>query len=86
MGGRAKLVMSRVVTDPPVVILLSTFNGAPFLDQQLQSIVDQSYDNLSLIIRDDGSTDRTLQILAEFERTAARPVRIIRGSNRGAMA
>ena len=86
MGGRAKLVMSRVITDPPVVILLSTFNGVPFLDQQLQSIVDQSYDNLSLIIRDDGSTDRTLQILAEFERTAARPVQIIRGSNRGAMA
>ncbi len=44
-------------------ILLSTYNGAPFLDDLMQSLYDQAYTGRQLLVRDDGSTDDTLKIL-----------------------
>lgn len=48
-------------------ILLGTYNGAEFLDQQLNSIAAQTHGNWRLIARDDGSTDRTMEILIGFQ-------------------
>ena len=47
-------------------ILLSTYNGEKYLEQQLQSIIEQSCADWHLIVRDDGSTDQTLCILDKF--------------------
>ncbi len=58
---------------PHVHILMCTWNGAGFLAQQLQSFLDQRHPNWSLWVRDDGSTDATLDILAAFQ--AAHPGR-----------
>jgi glycosyltransferase involved in cell wall biosynthesis len=44
-------------------ILLSTFNGEKYLSELLDSLINQSYNNFNLIIRDDGSTDDTMLIL-----------------------
>ena len=52
--------------DDQVVILMSTYNGQKYIRQQLESIINQSYTNLKLLIRDDGSTDQTPLILTEF--------------------
>ena len=49
-----------------VAILLSTFNGEPFLEEQLASIAAQSHRDWVLYWRDDGSTDRTCQLMARF--------------------
>lgn len=49
-----------------VIILMSTFNGGDYLEEQLDSLVKQTYENISIIIRDDGSTDRTIQILMDY--------------------
>lgn len=49
-----------------VEILLATYNGAKYIREQLDSIFDQSYTNFKLTIRDDGSTDTTLDIVNEF--------------------
>lgn len=49
-----------------VVILLATYQGAPYLPAQLDSITAQSHTDWSLIVSDDGSTDRTIQILDDF--------------------
>jgi glycosyltransferase involved in cell wall biosynthesis len=49
-----------------VQILLSTYNGEKYLVDQLNSIKWQSYRPLEVLIRDDGSTDRTLEILEGF--------------------
>ena len=46
-----------------VAILMSTYNGERYLAEQIQSIIDQSYPNWTLYIRDDGSTDRTQEII-----------------------
>ncbi len=49
-----------------VDILLATYNGAAFLAAQLDSILAQTHENWRLVIRDDGSTDKTPEILEAF--------------------
>jgi glycosyltransferase involved in cell wall biosynthesis len=51
---------------PSISILMCTFNGARFLDEQLNSLAGQSYKNWSLHVSDDGSTDGTIEILERF--------------------
>lgn len=45
---------------------MSTYNGERYLREQLDSIFAQSYHDLELLVRDDGSTDTTLDILKEY--------------------
>ena len=49
--------------DPKVQILLATFNGEKFLEEQIASILSQSYKNWHLIVHDDGSSDATPAII-----------------------
>lgn len=49
-----------------VVILLATYNGEKFIREQLDSILNQTYTNFKLRIRDDGSKDKTVSILQEY--------------------
>ncbi|HZY38413.1 MAG TPA: glycosyltransferase family 2 protein [Mucilaginibacter sp.] len=49
-----------------VEILLATYNGENYLRAQLDSIFNQTYQDFSLSVRDDGSTDQTVQILNEY--------------------
>lgn len=49
-----------------VALLLSTYNGERYIEALLASLVNQSYQDFVLYIRDDGSTDQTPQILATF--------------------
>lgn len=51
---------------PRVDILLATYNGARFIREQLTSVLEQSYANLRVLVSDDGSTDRTTEIVAEM--------------------
>ncbi len=54
--------------DKAVVILLSTYNGEKYLEEQLQSIFEQTYwQNCKLYVRDDGSKDGTVDILKKYE-------------------
>lgn len=50
-----------------VNILLSTYNGESFLAEQLDSLVNQTYPNITIYIRDDGSKDRTLDIINNYQ-------------------
>lgn len=49
-----------------IAILLSTYNGAKFLPEQLQSFEQQTDPDWRLVWRDDGSTDETRTIMADF--------------------
>ncbi|MDR2548602.1 MAG: glycosyltransferase family 2 protein [Desulfobulbus sp.] len=49
-------------------ILLATFNGETFLREQWDSLLGQSYTNWRLIIRDDGSSDHSVEMIREFKR------------------
>ena len=49
-----------------VAVLMSTYNGAEYLKQQIDSVLCQSYSNFTLYIRDDGSTDDTQKIIGSY--------------------
>ena len=49
-----------------VAILMATYNGEKYIEEQLLSILSQSYTDWSLYIRDDGSTDSTCKILENY--------------------
>jgi glycosyltransferase involved in cell wall biosynthesis len=49
-----------------VIILMSTYNGEKYLREQIDSILAQTYTNIELIVRDDGSSDSTKTILDEY--------------------
>lgn len=49
-------------------ILLATYNGEKYLEEQIDSILNQTYPNFNLIISDDYSTDRTRKILRKYEK------------------
>lgn len=49
-------------------IILATYNGGKYLKQQLDSILNQTYNNFKLIISDDASTDETIDILKEYKK------------------
>jgi glycosyltransferase involved in cell wall biosynthesis len=49
-----------------VDILLSTFNGELYLSEQIESIINQNYHDWILYIRDDGSSDGTLNIIKKY--------------------
>lgn len=51
---------------PCAYILLSTHNGALYLQEQLDSLLAQTHENWVLYWRDDGSSDATVAMLAEF--------------------
>lgn len=50
-----------------VLVLLSTYNGEKYLDEQLKSLYRQKGVNLHILIRDDGSTDSTVKKIEEYE-------------------
>lgn len=51
--------------DTEVVILMATYNGERYIKKQLQSLLNQSFRNWKLVIRDDGSDDNTVFIINE---------------------
>ena len=58
----------RQLGQPLVAILMCTFNGEQFLQEQLESIASQTHKNWVLWISDDGSSDQTWSILHSVQR------------------
>lgn len=55
-----------VSNNDTITIIMATFNGGKYLKEQLDSIINQSYKNWRLVVRDDGSSDNTLTILNDY--------------------
>jgi glycosyltransferase involved in cell wall biosynthesis len=55
---------------PLVSVVLCTYNGERFIEEQVDSILRQSYSPLELIISDDSSSDNTVQLLKRYENDA----------------
>ncbi|MDR0789424.1 MAG: glycosyltransferase [Bacteroidales bacterium] len=52
---------------PQVDILLASYNGEKYIQTQIASIVTQSFQDWNLIIHDDGSSDKTLDIIRKWQ-------------------
>ena len=65
---------------PTVCVYMSTYNGEKFLQQQIDSIFQQKNVNVTLLVRDDGSTDRTVDII----KAQKQKIVLLEGMNIGA--
>jgi hypothetical protein len=52
---------------PLISVITIVFNGEIFLDKTIQSVINQSYENIEHIIIDGGSSDGTLEIIRKYE-------------------
>ncbi len=67
---------------PLVTVIIPVYNGAEFIGETIDSALMQTYRNLEVIVVDDGSTDRTPEILRQYARKDQR-VRVIMQANGG---
>lgn len=67
-----------------ISVAMCTYNGDRFLAEQLESLLEQHRPPHEVVICDDGSMDRTVEILLRFARKATFPVRVVQNpSNLG---
>lgn len=65
-----------------VSFLMSCFNGASFIRDTIESVLNQSYSNFEFVIVNDGSTDESLEILNDYQRADDR-IRVVNKLNTG---
>lgn len=68
---------------PKVSILIPCYNSEQFIAETLDSCLAQTYENIEVIVVDDGSIDRSLEIAKRYE---ANGVKVFSRSNNGACA
>lgn len=66
-----------------VEVLMATYNGAKYVGRQIDSILMQKNVNVHITIRDDGSTDNTIDIIRKYEIDYPTKVTVITGKNIG---
>ena len=54
-------------TQPLVSIIIPAFNSGNFIENAINSVLNQSYDNIELILVDDGSSDNTYEVMKKYE-------------------
>ena len=59
--------MNILQANPLVSVLMNCYNASSFIERAVQSVIEQDYKNWELIIWDDGSTDKTPQILKKIK-------------------
>lgn len=74
--------MNNCEKNPLVSVIVPVYNVEKYLKRCLDSIVNQTYKNIEVICIDDGSPDRSIDILREFESNDNR-IKIIRQKNMG---
>ncbi|MBQ4061435.1 MAG: glycosyltransferase family 2 protein [Christensenellaceae bacterium] len=63
-------------------ILLATYNGEKYIEEQIESIFKQTYTDWKLIIRDDGSNDLTPKILDSLEENHPDKITVVRDADK----
>lgn len=67
---------------PKISIIIPCYNVQNYIEQCLDSIINQTYSNLEMICINDGSTDNTLDLLQKYERQDPR-IKILNQQNKG---
>src|ERR1044071_8840378 len=73
--------MDRNRKGPLVSICMPAYNAAKYIDATLESILNQTYENIEIIVVNDGSTDGTKEILTKYSHRDN--IRILHTENRG---
>ncbi len=75
--------MNTLLHYPLVSVVIATYNGEKFLDKQLESILEQTYPNIEIIIVDDCSTDGTVSLIKQYEESDKRLKVFVNETNLG---
>jgi len=70
-------------TVPTIDVIIPVFNGEYFIEKALRSVDRQTCEPSRIIVVDDGSTDKTEEIVLAFKSASAIPVEYIKQENRG---
>jgi teichuronic acid biosynthesis glycosyltransferase TuaG len=68
-----------------ISIIMPTYNGEQFIAQSIMSVLEQTFKDFELIVVDDGSTDRTAEIVTDLQRQDDR-IKLFRQENAGQAA
>src|SRR5689334_22165094 len=71
-----------MASPPPVSVYMPAFNVERYVADAVRSVLSQTFGDFELIVVDDGSTDRTLDILRDLARTDPR-VKLLSRPNTG---
>ena len=52
--------------EPLVTVIMPSFNHAQYIENAIESVLNQTYKNIELIVNDDGSTDNTHEVLQKY--------------------
>lgn len=61
---------------------MATYNGEAYIEEQLLSIINQTYSSWTLYISDDASTDKTADIIKQYEKLDSR-IKLINTARQG---
>lgn len=92
VSARKTRVKKPVFDGPLVSIVMPAHNAADFIDDAIHSVLGQSYGNWELLIVDDASTDKTLEVVKQFGDERIRVIKCLRNGgaakarNRGVRA
>ena len=62
---------------------MTSYNGEKFIRHQLDSIASQTFENWQLIVSDDGSTDKTKEIILEYQKIWGEKIQLRKGPQKG---
>ena len=51
---------------PKVTVIIPSYNHAKFIGEAIQSVLDQTFQDFEILIRDDGSKDNSIEIIKQF--------------------
>ena len=69
--------------NPAISVVVPAYNKEPYIKQCMDSLVNQTFKNIEIIVVDDASTDNTLQILRDYEHKDSRVKIIAKDHNCG---
>lgn len=71
------------MSEPIVTVILATYNGERFLPEQLRSLERQTRRPDRVVLRDDGSSDRSIEVIRHWASTVALPLQVVTGPRLG---
>lgn len=77
-------MMGNIMNGPLILIVMPSYNSEATIEEAIRSVLQQTYLNWELIISDDNSIDKTVEIIHEFIANEPRIILIQHSENRGA--
>lgn len=76
----------QVSSMPTLTVFIASYNYAEYLEEAISSVLDQPYEDLELLIIDDGSTDSSPSLIEAYAKKDSRVRPVLYKENRGLMA